>query len=187
MPSSPRRRSNSFHVSRWAARVDAPKCGCAPFAALDWCAEPASGKILILKQVSRFNVVSADVEPLYLFSLASADARWLTIRQTAVSQNVANANTPGYKAQEVAPFSSIYESAGLQMAATQPDHLSPDLIDLASTAGKGAEPWETTLSGNSVSLEQEMLSANEINRNYSMNTAIVKSFNQMLAMSLKAS
>jgi flagellar basal-body rod protein FlgB len=127
------------------------------------------------------------LEPLYLFGLASADARWLTIRQAAVSQNVANANTPGFKAIEVAPFSEVYDAAGLQMTATQPDHLTPDLFDLASTAAKEAAPWETTYSGNTVSLEQEMLSANEINREYSMNTAIVKSFNQMLSMSVKAS
>lgn len=135
----------------------------------------------------RFNVVSVKVGPLYLFSLASADARWLAIRQAAVSQNVANANTPGYKADKVPAFSQVYEASGLQMATTQPDHVSPDLFELASTAGKSEKPWETTLSGNSVSLEQEMLNANEINRNYSMNTAIVKSFNQMLAMSVKES
>ena len=48
-------------------------------------------------------------------------------------------------------------------------------------------PWEVTYSGNSVSLEQEMLSANEVNRNYSLNMAIVKGFNQMLSMSVKGS
>ena len=30
-----------------------------------------------------------------------------------------------------------------------------------------------------------MLSANEVNRSYSLNTALVKSFNQMLSMSTK--
>lgn len=161
--------------------------GDASFAAAKASGEPAWGKILILEHLSRFNVVSTNVGPLYLFSLASADAKWLAIRQAAVSQNVANANTPGYKADEVAPFSQVYEASGLQMATTQPDHMAPDLFDLASSAGKAASPWETTFSGNSVTLEQEMLTASEINRNYSMNTAIVKSFNQMLAMSLKES
>ena len=134
-----------------------------------------------------FNVVGVIVEPVYLFDLASAQARWLTIRQAAVAQNVANANTPGYKALEVAPFAEVYDAAGLQMATTQPDHLSPDPFDLASIAEKENAPWEVTYSGNSVSLEQEMLSANEVNRNYSLNMAIVKSFNQMLSMSLKGS
>jgi flagellar basal-body rod protein FlgB len=133
----------------------------------------------------RFNVVGAIVEPVFLFDIASAATRWLTIRQAAVAQNVANAYTPGYKALEVAPFSEIYNAAGLQMATTQPDHLSPDPFDLASFSEKDDAPWEVTYSGNSVSLEREMLAANEVNRNYSLNMAVVKSFNQMLSMSVK--
>ncbi len=71
------------------------------------------------------------------------------------------------------------------MAVTQPDHLSPDPFDLASMTEKDDTPWEVTYSGNSVSLEQEMLTANEVNRDYSLNMAIVRSFNQMLSMSVK--
>ncbi|MGO9133199.1 MAG: flagellar basal body rod protein FlgB [Methylovirgula sp.] len=125
------------------------------------------------------------MEPLYLFGLASAEARWLTIRQTVVAQNVANANTPGYKAMQVAPFSDVFNAAGMQMAATDPAHMQPDSYDIASVAEKENTPWEVSYSGNSVSLEQEMLSANEVNRSYSLNTALVKSFNQMLSMSTK--
>ena len=131
--------------------------------------------------------MSVIVEPLYLFDLASAQSRWLTIRQAAVAQNVANANTPGYKALEIAPFSDVYDAAGMQMSVTQPDHLSPDPYDLASMSEKDDTPWEVTYSGNSVSLEQEMLTANEVNRDYSLNMAIVRGFHQMLSMSLKGS
>lgn len=125
------------------------------------------------------------MEPLYLFGLASAESRWLTIRQTVVAQNVANANTPGYKAMEVQPFDDVYNATGMQMAATQPDHMQPDAFDVTSISEKESSPWEVTYSGNSVSLEQEMLKAGEVSRGYSLNTAIVKSFNQMLSMSTK--
>lgn len=125
------------------------------------------------------------MEPLYLFSLASTQARWLAIRQAAVAENVANANTPGYKALEVRPFSQVLDAAGVQMAATNPDHLSPDLLGLSSISEKESAPWEVTYSGNSVSLEQEMLNANEVNRAYSLNMAVRKAFGQMLAMSVK--
>lgn len=132
-------------------------------------------------------LVSTIVEPLYLFGLASTEARWLAIRQAAVAENIANANTPGYKALEIAPFGEVYDAASLQMAATNPEHLSPDPFDLASVSEKDAAPWEVTYSGNSVSLEQEMLNANEVNRSYSLNMAITKAFNQMMSMSLKGS
>jgi flagellar basal-body rod protein FlgB len=129
--------------------------------------------------------VGAIVEPVYLFDLAAAQARWLSVRQAAVAQNVANANTPGYKGLEVAPFSDVFDSAGLQMTVTQPDHLTPNSFELASYVEKDSTPWEVTYSGNSVSLEQEMLNANEVNRDYSLNMATMKAFNQMMSMSLK--
>jgi flagellar basal-body rod protein FlgB len=125
------------------------------------------------------------VEPLYLFDLASAQQHWLAIRQTVTAQNVANANTPGYKAMEVAPFSDVYDATAMRMATTQADHMEPDTFDLNSIAEKETSPWEVTYSGNTVSLEQEMLNANEVNRDYSLNMSLMKSFNQMLSMSTK--
>ena len=39
--------------------------------------------------------------PLALLGLAAQHAKWLSVRQTAVSQNLANANTPGYRRRDV--------------------------------------------------------------------------------------
>ncbi len=58
------------------------------------------------------------MEPIYLFDLASSQPRWLAIRQATVAQNIANANTPGYMAKEVAPFGDIYEQT--QLSSSQP-------------------------------------------------------------------
>ena len=44
--------------------------------------------------------------PVQLFELASQQAHWLSARQVAVAENIANANTPGYKAADVPPFES---------------------------------------------------------------------------------
>jgi flagellar basal-body rod protein FlgB len=41
---------------------------------------------------------------IHLFDLASQQARWLSARHIAVASNIANANTPGYKAADVPPF-----------------------------------------------------------------------------------
>lgn len=125
------------------------------------------------------------MQPLYLFGLASTQGRYLEIRQTAIAENVANVNTPGYKAVDVAPFSAVYDSAGSQMAMTHADDISPDLFDLAAISTKETTPWEVSYSGNSVSLEQEMLKADEVNRDYSMNMAVSTAFNRMLATSVK--
>ena len=49
-----------------------------------------------------------------------------------------------------------------------------------------SEPWETTHSGNSVSLEQELINAGDVNRAYRLNTGIAKAFHRMLLASAKA-
>jgi len=125
------------------------------------------------------------MKPVHLFHLASQQARWLSTRQTTVAENVSNANTPGFKAGEVAPFEDVFNDASLGMAATNPGHLGLDPLAPDAVAIKDAGAWEVTHSGNSVSLEKEMIKAGEVNRSYALNTSIVKAFNQMLMASLK--
>lgn len=125
------------------------------------------------------------MEPVYLFDLASQQERWLSVRQTALAENVSNANTPGFKARDVAPFEEVFNDASLQMAATNPAHLGGDPLAPDGIGVKEAAGWEITHSGNSVSLEKEMIKAGEVNRTYSLNASIVKAFNQMLAESVK--
>jgi len=47
------------------------------------------------------------MESVHLFELASQQARWLSARQVTVAENIANANTPGYKAADVPPFEAV--------------------------------------------------------------------------------
>ncbi len=126
------------------------------------------------------------MEPVYLFDLASAQQHWLAVRQATVAENVANANTPGYVGKDVAPFTDVLQQAQLQLSATQPGHISSDPLSTDDASKDGSE-WEVVPSGNSVSMEHEMLKANTVGRDYSMNTAIVKAFSQMFTISEKSS
>jgi flagellar basal-body rod protein FlgB len=126
------------------------------------------------------------VEPVYLFDLASQQARWLTVRQAVVAQNIANANTPGYTAMDVGAFQDVFDGTQLKLAATHPAHLGVDPLDPASAETKEDQPWEVSHSGNSVSIEQELLKGGQVNRDYSLNTSVVKAFNQMLSASVKS-
>jgi flagellar basal-body rod protein FlgB len=124
-------------------------------------------------------------EPIHLFDLASQQARWLTVRQAAVASYVSNANTPGYKATDVVPFEDVFNDASIRMAATDPGHIGVDPLAPEQVSVTDAAAWETTQSGNSVSLENEMMKAGEVNRSFSLNTSIVKAFHQMLMSSVK--
>ena len=127
----------------------------------------------------------AVVGPLYLFELASSQARHLELRQSTIATNVANANTPGFKARDVEPFNKVLDGMPVRLATTSPTHmqLSPAETDTRTNAKK--ESWEVVHSGNSVSLEQEMIKGNDVSRDYSMNSAVVRSFHRMLMSSVK--
>ncbi|MGP9813379.1 flagellar basal body rod protein FlgB [Rhodopseudomonas sp. NSM] len=123
--------------------------------------------------------------PIYLFDVASSQAHWLSLRQAAISSNVANANTPGFRAQDIEPFAKLLDNRVVPVAVTSPMHITTGDTVRAQGVRK-QDSWEVVHSGNSVSLEQEMLKAGDINRDYSLNTAIVKSFHRMFMTSAKA-
>ncbi|HEY0329367.1 MAG TPA: flagellar basal body rod protein FlgB [Rhodopseudomonas sp.] len=122
--------------------------------------------------------------PIYLFDVASSQAQWLSLRQAAISSNVANANTPGYQAKDIESFSKLLDGKLIPIAVTSPMHIASGT---ASSPGetRDKDGWDIVHSGNSVSLEQEMLKAGDVNRDYSLNTAIVKSFQRMFMNSAK--
>ncbi|HZH52853.1 MAG TPA: flagellar basal body rod protein FlgB [Microvirga sp.] len=122
----------------------------------------------------------------YLFDLASRQAQWLAVRQSTIAGNISNANTPGYKARDVEPFQSVLDKTQLAMVATNGGHLGIDGSTVRSAKVKKTESWETMHSGNSVSLEQEMVKAGTVNREHTLNTSIVKAFHRMLLASTKS-
>jgi flagellar basal-body rod protein FlgB len=118
-----------------------------------------------------------------LFDIVSRHNSWLSVRQTAIAGNIANANTPGFRAQDVQPFEMALEQARLAMAATQPGHLSSGPPDAPATELRREDAWETTHSGNNVSLEQELLKSGEVNRAMRLNTNVAKAFHRMILTS----
>jgi flagellar basal-body rod protein FlgB len=118
-----------------------------------------------------------------IFDIVSRHNNWLAVRQTAVAGNIANANTPGFRAQDVQAFEMAVEQARLAMAATQSGHLSSGPPDAPATEVRRENPWEVTHSGNNVSLEQELLKAGEVNRAFRLNTSVAKAFHRMILTS----
>ncbi|MBO1904434.1 flagellar basal body rod protein FlgB [Microvirga sp. 3-52] len=123
--------------------------------------------------------------PVYLFDLASRQAQWLAARQTTISGNVANANTPSYRARDIEPFADILDKTKLIMASTNDSHIGFSPSKAEANKVKKADSWDTVYSKNSVSLEQELLKSGEVNRQHSLNTSIVKSFHRMLMSSVR--
>ena len=125
------------------------------------------------------------MDPVHLFQLASTRAQWLATRQTAVANNIANANTPGYGAMDVAPFESVLDKTGMGMAATNAGHISSSADSSGFKLVKETPPAFSP-DGKPVRIERELARSAEIRAEYELNTAIVKSFHRMLMLVAKS-
>ena len=125
------------------------------------------------------------MQPIQLFELASRQAEWLQVRQSVVSGNIANANTPAFKAQDVAPFQDVLNNTRMPMSVTSPMHFSDrqgDTYMVQSGVDKGAA---SQLSGNSVDLSSELMKEGMVKRDYDLNAGIVKAFNKMMLLTVR--
>lgn len=90
-----------------------------------------------------------------LFDLADRKLAWLDRQQSLLAQNIANADTPGYQAHEMAPFAT--ELARMQFAIT-PVRTSP--LDLPVTQDPSAPALdvapERAINGNTVPIDREL-------------------------------
>lgn len=97
---------------------------------------------------------------------------WLNSRQTLLAQNVANADTPGYAARDLKPMDFQAELdrqhapgfAGL--AVTDPHHIAAPGSGSMNSADGETTQLETTATGNSVSLEEEMIKVADTQSQY---------------------
>jgi flagellar basal-body rod protein FlgB len=126
------------------------------------------------------------MEPVYLFSLIDQQKSWLSTRQSLVAQNVANADTPGYKAQDLLPFSRMIERSALDMAGADPLHMHPSQTETLAAAVRPTEGWETTHSGNTVSPELEMIKAGEVRGAFTLDTNLMRAFHGMWMSAVRA-
>jgi len=119
-----------------------------------------------------------DIGGIGLFRMITQQLHWLGQRQEVLSQNVANANTPGYQAQDLKPVNfgdELRQATAVRMAVTEPGHLSGSgSDDPSAAAAKTLVPWEVTPDGNSVILEQQMTAMAETQANYQAATEIYR-------------
>jgi len=111
---------------------------------------------------------------LEIFMLASAQARHAAARQAVVAQNIANADTPGYRTKDITEFAEVLRS--LQR---RPERLNGMLPIRASEVSSPASP-----NGNNVSLELEMLRGVEADRAHSRALRVYGSAMEILRTSL---
>ena len=120
-----------------------------------------------------------------VMEIAAARAAHAALRQSAIAGNVANADTPGYRARDVAGFESIWrDTSGDGLRHTRPGHLGQ--ADAAMTGDVTARAQQGTLSpnGNDVSLESEMVAAASVKKDHDLALAVYRTSLDILRTSL---
>jgi flagellar basal-body rod protein FlgB len=122
-------------------------------------------------------------EKLELTRMAQALSAHAGQRLALIARNVANADTPGYRAVDLPDFASAYRGAdGLDLRATRPGHLfgaADGPRPVVRTSPVSANP-----NGNTVSLESEMVRSVEVRQSHEMALAIYRSTSDIIRASL---
>ncbi|WP_112320738.1 FlgB family protein [Oceanibium sediminis] len=106
---------------------------------------------------------------LEILTLARGLSEHAAARQSVLAQNVANADTPGYAARDLRPFSEAYfDTPAPEMRATRAGHFTGN----TATSRFGLEDVTTvgadSPNGNTVSLEDQMLRGAEVKASHEL-------------------
>ena len=120
-------------------------------------------------------------EKLELTRMAQGLASYAGARLGVVAQNIAHADTPGYKTRDLPSFAEVHAETGNGMRATRKGHLGA-----AERPGPQARivTSQGAPDGNTVSLETEMVKAIEVRQQHEMALAISRNTSDILRASL---
>jgi flagellar basal-body rod protein FlgB len=121
-------------------------------------------------------------EKLELTRMAQALAAHSGARMGVIARNVAHADTPGYKAQDLPSFDKVFAAQGQEMRATRPGHLQSGGSSAALLPENA--PGRESPNGNTVSLEGEMVKSVEARQSHEMALAIYRATSDVVRASL---
>ena len=122
-----------------------------------------------------------NLDTISLFRLASDRMEWLSARQKIIAENIANGDTPGYRARDVTPFQNYVQAAS---AATEGDPAGTNAFGSAAAVETVDSPdsWNGNLSGNTVVLEQQTVKAGETATQYRLAASLYRKANELLTL-----
>ena len=128
-------------------------------------------------------------EKMEIFRMAQGLATYASARQTAIAQNVANADTPGYRARDIAPFAEAYENRGAftdtaGLRATRAGHIQPSGDSPQWQVREMPRPGDLSPNGNNVSLETELMMSAQVQREHQLALTVYRSALTILRTSI---
>ncbi|MEX0582398.1 MAG: flagellar basal body rod protein FlgB [Sneathiella sp.] len=130
-----------------------------------------------------------NLDKIPLFAALTEKMKWLTARQNVLAQNIANSDTPNYRARDLKPleFREMIEGPkkddGVDINRTNMRHIFVDEIKTYQTV-VNRDSSKTTPTGNAVLLEEEMMKVAETQIQYELTTSLYKKNLGMLKTAL---
>jgi flagellar basal-body rod protein FlgB len=112
------------------------------------------------------------------FSMLRSKMHWHQTRQRVLSENVANADSPDYRARDLKEFKfnqalKPFQTGGLETRVTNSHHLQgKSIFPDGSLAGKKVDGFEITPEGNTVVLEEQMMKVTANQLDYQAATSL---------------
>ncbi len=124
-----------------------------------------------------------------LFGMVRKRLDWLGQRQEVLSQNVANADTPNYRARDLKSYNFKdlvrRESSQINLVTNNSDHLSGRRKRIRDfTESVERKPFETSPTGNSVVLEEQMGKIGANGANFKLTTTLYRKHLDMFRLAL---
>ena len=135
-----------------------------------------------------------DISDIPIFAMLRARMGYLSERQRVIAQNVANASTPGFAPQDLKPFNfkaqmeAASQANASTLAVTQPGHMQSKSAKAGTAAAVKpikVQDSETTLDGNSVVLEEEMMKMTQARMDFDAAVAFYQQSMQLLNTAAK--
>lgn len=120
-----------------------------------------------------------DIKEPTLNRMLKSDMKYRTQEKKVLAANIANIDTPGYKAKTLEPlnFNKMVTSAQLQMAETAPQHLEGTLGHGGPYRSKAdGETFETRPTQNNVVLEDQMARVSDTDAKFNISSTLLKKY-----------
>jgi flagellar basal-body rod protein FlgB len=109
-----------------------------------------------------------------LFAALTQRLQHLAGRTSVIAENIANADTPGYVARDVARPDFARLAAGAALKVSDPRHIAAPAAGPQGAKTVLAPDGEASLSGNQVSIETQMMKLAETRMDYQLASTVYR-------------
>lgn len=131
-------------------------------------------------------------ENIALFKALGAKMNYLAQRQRIISQNIANADTPGYRPHDLKPvnFESVLsgitgeKGGSVTMVSTSPQHIGGAGDIAGPKEARQKMTYEVAPVGNAVVMEEQVINSNQTVMDYNLVTTLLQKNMGLIKISL---